>query len=155
MARAKVHQRQTPRYIDLRLTEGEADFLIGLTSMVSGSKNSPRKYASRIYKALERATGYTYPETDSYSLARGSVDFMDYGTAPKSVGTHLRDVRRVLQAVPNRKEALAACEFLLELMDRNLLPDRAVNDPHMVAFSRKRSNVLQDMLMDHPLRGNG
>lgn len=129
MATAKVRKRNTPRNIRLDLTEGEADFLLGITAAcISGDPvNSPRKYAKRIAKALTKATGYNYAETDSYPLARGLVDFMDYGTAPKTVGVMLKDTWRALRAFPNRKQEVEEVEFLLEVTKMLGQEDTPVN----------------------------
>ena len=84
MATAKAGPRKTTRNVTLKLTEGEAELLLALTSMVGGRRShSPRKYAERVRVALEAALGYNYESTDAYHLGLGSVEFFDYDNHPK------------------------------------------------------------------------
>lgn len=83
MATAKAGPRQTTRRVTLKLTEGEADFVLGLTAMVSGSlTRSPRKYGERILVALTDALGYDYTETDAIAFGLGDIEFREYDEEP-------------------------------------------------------------------------
>jgi hypothetical protein len=83
MATAKAGPRRTTRQVTLKLTEGEADFLLAVLAMTGGHPSkSPRKYAKRVTKALEGAVGYGFEETDAYELGIGDISFRDYGSAP-------------------------------------------------------------------------
>jgi len=84
MATAKAGPRKTTRNVTLKLTEGEAELLLALTSMVGGRRShSPRKYAERVRLALEAALGYNYASTDAFHLGLGSVEFFDYDNHPE------------------------------------------------------------------------
>ena len=74
--------RKVPR-VRLELTEGEADFLLGLMGRIGGDPvNSPRKYQKRVMTALTKALGYSYDETDAFKLVStlggGNVLFDNY-----------------------------------------------------------------------------
>lgn len=80
MAQAKAGPRKTSRNVTLKLTEGEADLLIGVLANVGGHRTrSPRKYAARIARALEGALGYDHEQTDAFGLSQGTIDFREYG----------------------------------------------------------------------------
>jgi hypothetical protein len=88
------HQRKhpkshnSPRRFTVSLTEGEVDFLIGVTASIGGDlKGSPRKYAQRIYDALTDAAGYQARDTDSYRHLRGMLWFSEYA---KGVPSYMR-----------------------------------------------------------------
>lgn len=89
MAKATVIQpkpvKQPPRKIVLELTEGEADFLLGISLHIGGHPtNSPRKYAVRIGDALYAALGVGADQTDAARLRdktaspKGTIYFRDY-----------------------------------------------------------------------------
>jgi hypothetical protein len=81
----KVPIRTRVQRVQLTLTEGEVDFLLGLMPKVGGNRAlSPRKYAERIYKVLHEVTGQSYKDTDSYRLAveGGRVNFAVYDSDP-------------------------------------------------------------------------
>lgn len=81
MAKAKAGPRRTTRNVTLRLTEGEADFILGTLAHVGGwPAKSPRKYADRIRRALEETLGYDYTETDAYAHGVGHIEFRNYNT---------------------------------------------------------------------------
>jgi hypothetical protein len=77
VARAAVRERVVRKTVKipvkkivLELTEGEADFLLALSAHVGGSdEDSPRKYMHRISRALVKATGHVFFETDAFPLA--------------------------------------------------------------------------------------
>lgn len=76
--------KQPPvRYV-LELSEGEADFLLGLMGVIGGdTAKSPRKYALRIEGALSLAMGISCLSTDAVKLISdqgrpGSVYFANY-----------------------------------------------------------------------------
>lgn len=84
MAKAKAGKRQTTRKVTLTLTEGEADLILALVTMVNGHQGkSPRKYARRIARALSDALGYGVEETDAFYLGLGNVTFFDYDDHPE------------------------------------------------------------------------
>lgn len=140
MAKAKVHVRNTPREINLRLTEGEADCLIGLLNMVGGDPaNSPRKYVTRIVKALTKATGYSYAETDSFPLAYGHVEFASYGTRVKTVGQHLKGITSILRGLPYRDAENEL--LLLDILDRMADPSKPINHPSLVKICRDQQRL--------------
>lgn len=74
--------KQPPVKILLELSEGEADFILGITSRIGGSMtDSPRKYNDRIQEALTGALGVRWDDTDSYPLLRGAgLRFENYGS---------------------------------------------------------------------------
>ena len=85
MAKAKrikqtITERRKVDRVQLTLTEGEADFILGLMGRIGGDPvASPRKYQQRVKDALEAALGYHYSETDSAKLVReGNIFFKDY-----------------------------------------------------------------------------
>lgn len=90
MAQAKAGPRQTTRRVTLKLTEGEADLLVGLLANVSGNRTqSPRKYAERVRVALEEALGYTFEETDAFRLSLGDVEFRQYDEPDVTAGDRI------------------------------------------------------------------
>lgn len=98
MADAKVRQLHTPRTFDVKLTEGEIDFWIGLLGKVGGdTTKSPNKYAIRIKRKLVKAAGYDYRQTDAWKLAVGSIYFNNYGTNPLTPQQHLALFELVVQ----------------------------------------------------------
>lgn len=118
MAHAKIKQRNTPRHIVLTLTEGEADFILGVLGNVGGHPaKSPRKYADRIVKALHRVSGYHFTETDSFQLSNGHLECFEYGSAPPLISErlnafigmakHLPDEPHIRDAVEDGKHILA------------------------------------------------
>ncbi len=103
MAKAKVLKLNTPRNIRLDLTEGEADFILGLLAGVGGDpQKSPRKYADRIISTLEKAAGYNYKDTDSYRLSAGYIHFFGYRGDLQSVSLKDRVLAflAVIEAIP-------------------------------------------------------
>lgn len=60
--------KQPPNKVILELTEGEADLIYFLTGRVTGSDNSPRKYATRVFSALADALGIMSSQTDAAKL---------------------------------------------------------------------------------------
>lgn len=87
MAKAKLAKLHTPREFNVKLSEGEVDFILGVCARIGGSPNSPRKYAKRLTKALRKAAGYDYRDTDAHRLAgyAGSgeyITFRDYDGKP-------------------------------------------------------------------------
>lgn len=79
--KVKSVRKQTPNVFTVEVTEGEADFILGLLAYVGGhAKRSPRKYADRIRVALSKAVGYDYDETDAFRLIEGApfVNFSEY-----------------------------------------------------------------------------
>lgn len=97
MATAKAGPRRTTRKVTLNLTEGEADMLLALVSMVGGRHaQSPRKYAERVRRALETALGYDWSGTDAFHLGLGHVEFFDYKDHPE-ITTGMR-ARAVLES---------------------------------------------------------
>jgi len=85
--------KQPPAKIVLELSEGEADFVLGLLDSIGGSPtNSPRKYAERINRALTEALGHGPQGTDAHKLIdpnagrKNSIYFRDYGSLPPSGG---------------------------------------------------------------------
>jgi len=77
--------KQPPAKIVLELSEGEADFILGMTEFISGHPSkSPRKYANALREALTSALGIRAKDTDAAHLysevlsIRGSVHFSDY-----------------------------------------------------------------------------
>jgi len=109
MARATAGRRRTPRRVILSLTEGEADYLLGLISQVAGNhRKSPHKYGVRIEKALEEALGYNYSGSDAYAHAVGHVHFRNYDTPP----VEMRE--RILTFIAVAKESVP------ELMNKDL-----------------------------------
>lgn len=87
MAKAKLAKQHTPREFNLKISEGEADFILGVCARIGGTNNSPRKYARRLAKALSKATGYTYRDTDASRLAGVNghgeyITFRDYDGSP-------------------------------------------------------------------------
>lgn len=91
MATAKAGPRKTSRTVTLKLTEGEADTLLGLMANVGGDPTrSPRKYVKRMQKALEGALGYGADETDAQHLSLGHIEMFDYDRHPEiTVGDRL------------------------------------------------------------------
>jgi len=83
MAKAKAGPRRTPRRITLSLTEGEADMIRAVLSHVGGdNRKSPRKYVSRVARALDAVLGYRYDETDAHPLIEitpSGLLFRNYG----------------------------------------------------------------------------
>jgi hypothetical protein len=67
---------------ELTLSEGEADFLIALLSLVSGGHHSPARYGSRMLDSLRGASGLHPHRTDAWRLLgkRVEVRFRDYPT---------------------------------------------------------------------------
>jgi hypothetical protein len=130
VAKAKVTSRNTPRNIRLDLTEGEADFLLGLVASVGGSEtNSPRKYAKRILKALRRVTGYDYTETDSLALLHGHVEFLDYGSPEATARDRFVDEFRVVRNLGlfTPDQELAARAFI-HMIDTGLVENKRVSE---------------------------
>lgn len=85
MAQAKAGPRKTTRNVTLKLTEGEADFILGVCALVSGHPTrSPRKYGVRIANALEDALGYDFEDADASQLALGNIAFRNYDEEPVS-----------------------------------------------------------------------
>lgn len=88
---AEVHggPRQTTREFHARLTEGEVDLLIALTSLVAphydGQGQSPLKYAERLRKQFIRAAGYDEGSSDAYKLSYGQILFSPYSELDKPV----------------------------------------------------------------------
>jgi hypothetical protein len=83
MAHAKAGPRKTSRQVTLKLTEGEADLILGMTAQVGGHPTqSPRKYAERIRGALTEALGYGYEGTDAYDHSLGHIEFYGYDDEP-------------------------------------------------------------------------
>lgn len=86
MARARKTSARVQKYVRedrfiLTLTEGEADFILGILANIGGHPTrSPRKYADRLHKALESVLGYTSTETDSAKLAYGDIRFDNYSS---------------------------------------------------------------------------
>lgn len=65
--------------VKLVLSEGDADFLLAVLARIGGHRHkSPRKYAARIFRALQDATGLEYTLTDAWQLSAGSIMFIDY-----------------------------------------------------------------------------
>src|SRR5262252_1945328 len=90
MAQARASQRKPTRIVTLRITEGEADLIMALVSMVHGHRSrSPRKYAERIRKALEAALGYGHADMNPCHLALRTVTLYDYDDHPQ-IGDHDR-----------------------------------------------------------------
>lgn len=74
MARTVSQRRNSPRTITVEMTEGEADFVLGVTSIVGGdATRSMRKYADRLRRALSRSLGYGPDDTDFVKYGRGHV----------------------------------------------------------------------------------
>jgi hypothetical protein len=83
MATAKAGPRKTSRTITLKLTEGEADLVLGTLGQVGGHPTrSPRKYAHRVIKALEGALGYRVADTDALHHSLGHVEMFNYADHP-------------------------------------------------------------------------
>lgn len=87
MAKATVVRpkpvKQPPVKVILELSEGEADFILGVTGKIGGSPDrSPRKYSDRIRAALTGALGYDWHETDAFKhSSRGpALYFNAYST---------------------------------------------------------------------------
>lgn len=82
MATVKVIEpkpvKQPPKRIVLELSEGEADFVLAMSGIVTGSpKHSPRKYADRIFRELSAALGVNGEDTDAYKLMKpGAFSFL-------------------------------------------------------------------------------
>jgi hypothetical protein len=84
--------KQPPAKIMLELSEGEADFILGLLDSIGGSPtNSPRKYADCLNTALSGALGHGPADTDAHKLIdplagrKNSIYFREYGsTVPKA-----------------------------------------------------------------------
>ena len=93
-----VVRREKVDRIRLTLTEGEADFLQAVLARVGGSKNSPRKYESRISKALADATGESSEQTDAAKLLRHSeyLHFHDYAPVPDA-GANVANVSAAVE----------------------------------------------------------
>lgn len=75
--------KQPPVKILLELSEGEADFILGITARIGGSTTgSPRKYNEPIQEALSEALGISWDETDAYGLLHGGggLRFENYGS---------------------------------------------------------------------------
>jgi len=99
MAKATAGRRQTTRKITLRLTEGEADFLLAVTALASGHPSkSPRKYGERVRKALEDALGYDYESTDAFPLSLGGTHFADYDSNGFDLGEKTLATFAILEA---------------------------------------------------------
>jgi hypothetical protein len=136
MAKAKLHRMQTPRTFNVKLTEGEVDFILGVCARIGGSQNSPRKYAKRLAKALSKAAGYDYKSTDSSRLAgfKGSgeyITFRDYDGSPSvadEVGLTAAVMRKVSE-MHEQDSAPAPMQEWREAMDqwRN---STGIEDPH-------------------------
>jgi hypothetical protein len=61
--------KQPPSKVILELSEGEADFILGLTVVIGGDvTKSPRKYADSIGRALTEALETSAFDTDSHKL---------------------------------------------------------------------------------------
>lgn len=75
--------KQPPVKVILELTEGEADFILGVTAKLGGDREkSPRKYSDRIQAALTDALGYDWSRTDAYKLSSGGgIYFNSYNSA--------------------------------------------------------------------------
>lgn len=131
MAKAEAHQasdihratvRQvklhSPRTIRLELTEGEADFLLGVLAQTGGHlTNSPWKYARRMADALEGAMGYDASETDAYKMSVGHIEFTEYGSATRfGLANRLRGQLSPLGEVPGRDEQIADLHYTLEVI---------------------------------------
>ena len=90
MAKAKLHRQNTPRTFNVRLTEGEVDFILGVCGRIGGDPDSsPRKYARRLRKALSKVAGYDYNDTDAHALAgyNGNgeyITFRSYDGSPSA-----------------------------------------------------------------------
>jgi hypothetical protein len=73
-----------PARIVLELSEGEADFILGVTSVIGGDpQKSPRKYSEALHTALREALGYSAFSTDAHKLISahgraGSIYFKNY-----------------------------------------------------------------------------
>lgn len=88
MAKATAGPRKTTRNVTLKLTEGEAELLLSLVSNTAGhTSKSPRKYATRIRRALEGVLGYEAIDTDAHRLSLGYVTFFDYDDHPDIPGS--------------------------------------------------------------------
>lgn len=82
MAKVVNSQRRTPRTILVELTEGEADFILGVTSRVAGHETrSMAKYSTRLRKVLSKTLGYDCDETDFDKYARGFLYLNTYEPA--------------------------------------------------------------------------
>lgn len=92
MAKALSARKQTPRTFKLQITEGEADFLLGVLAAINGDPDkSPRKYAARLSRILSRMTGYDGLETDAVALSRGAIAFYNYGHEPVTLEKRFED----------------------------------------------------------------
>jgi hypothetical protein len=102
MATAKAGPRQTSRKVTLRLTEGEAELVLALASSTGGNlKNSPRKYAHRVTRALQDALGYGSLDTDAYRHMVGHTHFRNYDTPEVTLREHVEAFRAVASlAIP-------------------------------------------------------
>src|ERR1700691_3324844 len=105
MAQAKKIQKRVPHYVKedrfvLTLTEGEADFLLGVLSRVGGVKHSPRKYGDRVIKVLQAALGYGFLETDAFKLSDGQITMHPYSL--------LKTQRRQEEALAELRDKLSA-----------------------------------------------
>lgn len=80
--------RKTPRRFIVELTEGEADFILGLlaSARTKGSNekvnNSPIRYAGRLVRGFQKMLGQRAAETDSFLHSFGDVWFGEYGEDP-------------------------------------------------------------------------
>lgn len=81
--------KQPSAKIVLELSEGEADFILGITHAIGGDpQKSPRKYAQALEEALTEALGYAVNGTDAYKLMdpsmpacrKGAIYFREYGS---------------------------------------------------------------------------
>lgn len=65
--------------VKLVLSEGDADFLLAVLARIGGHRTkSPRKYATRIFRALTDATDLDYTLTDAWQLGAGTIMFANY-----------------------------------------------------------------------------
>lgn len=76
--------RKTPRRFTVELTEGEADFILGLIESAKPAwglgkvNNSPLRYARRLRHNFQYMLGQKGEETDSYLHSFGEVYFHNY-----------------------------------------------------------------------------
>jgi hypothetical protein len=110
MAKAKLHKQHTPREFNVRLTEGEVDFILGVCARIGGDPHqSPRKYARRLAKVLSKVAGYDYRDTDSSRLAGVNghgeyITFRSYDGSP-SVADEVGLTSAVMQMVSQMRSS--------------------------------------------------
>lgn len=121
MATAKAGPRRTPRRVTLRLTEGEADLILGLTGLIGGEhKTSARKYSDRIRKALGEALGYDYDGTDAYVHAIGHLEVLDYDTPEVTMTDRAMAYLNVMDiARPREIDELTEVGMMMAAMTRD------------------------------------